>query len=408
MAGSIKKNMVVNTFGALVYLGCQWLMTVVVVRLSNDFADAGDLSLAMAVGNIFLPIALYKIRSFQVSDLSSEYSSRQYIGLRIVTIGFALLVCSVYALLTCPKSSFTMIMVYCLYKAIEAFVDVMHGIDQRAGEMKYCGYSMALRGVLSIAAFVLSLCLNCDLQVALFAMIVVSMPIAFLDVIWASRFDSVKPAFSAVNFVALGMRCLPAVVGVVLCALVTSFSRQYLALSLGNDVLGIYSSVCAPAAIIQACAYNVYSPLLGIFAKAYYDKSEALFRRMLIECLLAIAACAVVLLLVCAIFGDGLLFLIFGKSILPYTYLLYGAMISAILTSLIGLFADLLIVRRRIAWNLLGNAASFVAVVPITVFAVGAFEANGVSVAIAASYAIGCLAMLPAMLSGGERDNSSF
>jgi len=59
---SIKQNMMYNTFGSIVLLVCQWLTTVLVVRLSN-YENAGMLSLAMSVTNVFFGFASF-IRAF--------------------------------------------------------------------------------------------------------------------------------------------------------------------------------------------------------------------------------------------------------------------------------------------------------------------------------------------------------
>ena len=79
---SIKKNMAWNSIGSMFYLGCQWIITILVVRLSSDYTAAGTLALGMAIANIFNPIGYYKIRTLQVSDLSNAYSSCDYIGFR--------------------------------------------------------------------------------------------------------------------------------------------------------------------------------------------------------------------------------------------------------------------------------------------------------------------------------------
>ena len=42
---SVKQNMLWNTAGSMVYLVCQWLITVFVVRLSDGYDAAGVLSL---------------------------------------------------------------------------------------------------------------------------------------------------------------------------------------------------------------------------------------------------------------------------------------------------------------------------------------------------------------------------
>ena len=58
---SLKRGMVVNSIGSLTGLGCQWLITIVVVRLANGFDDAGLYSLAMSVYGIFGPLAQYRM-----------------------------------------------------------------------------------------------------------------------------------------------------------------------------------------------------------------------------------------------------------------------------------------------------------------------------------------------------------
>ena len=72
---SLKANMFWNSFGSIVYLGCQWLITILVVRLSTGYEDAGALALGMAVSNVFSPIGYFKVRTYQVSDVNNRFSS---------------------------------------------------------------------------------------------------------------------------------------------------------------------------------------------------------------------------------------------------------------------------------------------------------------------------------------------
>ena len=73
---SLKSNMIWNSIGSLTYFGCQWLITILVVRMSDSFEAAGTLSLAMSIANIFTPFALFRMRAYQVSDLSGELLPR--------------------------------------------------------------------------------------------------------------------------------------------------------------------------------------------------------------------------------------------------------------------------------------------------------------------------------------------
>ena len=55
-------NIFYNSFGTMFYYGCQWLTTLLVVRLA-DYADAGVYSIAMTFTAAFAILALYNTRS---------------------------------------------------------------------------------------------------------------------------------------------------------------------------------------------------------------------------------------------------------------------------------------------------------------------------------------------------------
>lgn len=79
---SVKANMLWNSLGSMTYLACQWLITIVVVRLSSGYEDAGLLSLAMSVVGIFGTFANYKMGTYQISDISRENTLGEYMGFR--------------------------------------------------------------------------------------------------------------------------------------------------------------------------------------------------------------------------------------------------------------------------------------------------------------------------------------
>ena len=72
---SIKANMLWNSIGSMTYLGCQWLVTIFVVRLSSGYDAAGLLSLAMAVVGIF-PAPSPTIKWGRIRSPTSSTSTR--------------------------------------------------------------------------------------------------------------------------------------------------------------------------------------------------------------------------------------------------------------------------------------------------------------------------------------------
>lgn len=391
---SIQKNMLWNTVGSLVFLGCQWLTTILVVRLSSGYDAAGSLAVAMAVSNIFAPIALYKVRSFQVSDIEGEFSSGEYIAFRVVSIAAALVISIPYMLLTCAPADYAVVIAYLLFRVGEVFIDVLHGVDQRSLRMDYCGKSMALRGVLFLVAFAVALAATNSLLVAVIAMALCTYPVVLLDWRWAAQFESLTPQVNVAHMASLAKQCFPAVVGMVCSYAVTTLARQYLGMVQGNEMLGIYASVCTPVLIIQAGASYMYAPLLGPFARAFTEGNFSRFTSLLGRVCLGIVGISVVGAVGFFFLGEPFLSLVFGPEIVPYTYLLYAALVCTSFTAFISFLNDLMIVMREMRGNMVGNVCALAATVPFTMVAVAWWGMNGVSIAISAAYAVGIAIML--------------
>lgn len=397
---SIQKNMLWNTAGSLVYLGCQWLTTVLVVRLSSTYQAAGSLAVAMAVSNIFAPIALYKIRSYQASDVHHEISSGEYIAFRFVTTGLALVITVPYMVLTCAPSDYAVVLAYLAFRCGEVFIDVLHGVDQQSMRMDFCGKSMALRGVLFLIAFSVGLAISDNLFVAIVAMAIATYPVIVLDMHWARRFDSVRPEFNEKALMRLARECFPTVIGMVSSYAVTTIARQYLGIVQGNEVLGIYASVCTPVLIIQAGASYMYAPLIGPFAEAFAGGDKNRFRNLLNRVTVAIASISVAGTIGFFLFGSWFLSMVFGAEIAEYSYLLYAALVCTSLTAYIAFLSDLLIVMREMRGNVVGNLAAFFAVLPLMVLCISLWGMNGVSIAISGAYLVGILVMLRFVFQG--------
>ena len=64
--------------GSLILVGSQWLISMVIVRLSG-YEDAGVFALAMSISNVFASFANYGMRSYQIADTKHIFSPIQYV-----------------------------------------------------------------------------------------------------------------------------------------------------------------------------------------------------------------------------------------------------------------------------------------------------------------------------------------
>ena len=169
---SLKSNLIWNSVGSFVYLFCQWLLTLLIVRFSKNFSDAGNFSLAISITNIFYNIACFNVRPYLVSDNTNEYSVDNYTTFRFVTIFLSIIMCAIYLLFfNYSVSQFVCIMLYMMLKVCEAIVDLLHAFEQRKSRMDIGGFSLLCRGIITVVIFTISFLLIHNLNISLVFMV---------------------------------------------------------------------------------------------------------------------------------------------------------------------------------------------------------------------------------------------
>ncbi len=378
------QNTLWNAAGCVFYLGCQWLTTVLVVRISQDYSASGNLAFAMAVGIIFASIALYKIRTFQVSDLHGEYSESEYATFRLVTILLGFCVCAVYLPITsqCSMSLIIPSAAYLLFKADESFSDVIYGIYQQNGRMDFIGVSQFARGVLSLGCFSVGLYLTKNLTCAILLMTLGCFLVTCLyDLRHARLFADIRPRFVAASLKGLAKTCFTAMVASLLANSIVSVVRQYFGIEFGSEQLGYYASVATPAVLIQVAASYLYSPLIGTLAQKL-EEGRAAFLRSFVKTLVLLLVVVGIFIGLLSFFGNTLLALAFGQSIADYAYLFPYVLIATASIGVLFYVNDVLIIKRCMRWMLVSNALALVCALVAAVALTHAIGMNGINFSI--------------------------
>ena len=391
---SLKKNIAWNSAGSIVRLGCNYLITIAVVRLSHGFDAAGALSLAMSVSNLVAPFADFRLRTVQVTDVRGEHSSGEYVGLRLLTSVLAFVVGVVYAFLTCSLDAVPAIVAYLVASLAANFIEGLHAIDQRHLRMDYIGRSYMMQGISNLALFSVVLWFSDSLVLACISMAVSTLAICFIyDMPRASGFESIKPVIDLRSAARTLATLLPLVIAQVCSSAVLTVPKQYLAASVSTAALGIYSSVASPAAIVQMGASYIYSPLMGEFAQRFKDdKASAL--KLFGRTIQGIVGITVVFSVLILLFGEWVLGLLYGQEIVEYSYLLGPAVLCTFVTAFAWFMNDLLLSLRDYKASFLGNVVATVVSLAVTIPVVDLFGMNGVSWVGVGSYLMAVLSLV--------------
>ena len=162
-----KRDIIWNMAGSFLYAFASMVLSIAVVQIAGE--DAGGIfTFAFTTfGQHMFMMAYFGIRPFQITDTGGKYSFGDYLGLRLLTCGAAVLTGMGYVFLndySFEKAAVVFLMV--VYKVIDALADAYEAEFQRGGRLYLTGKSNAFRTILSVGVFLASLEYTKDLAAA--------------------------------------------------------------------------------------------------------------------------------------------------------------------------------------------------------------------------------------------------
>lgn len=394
--GKIRKNIIYNTIGTVIYLFSQWIMTIIIVKISG-FDSAGNLALAITSTTTFSTISLYGMRQFQVSDYRGKYTDKIYISSRIFTCMLSMISLGIYILL----NNYTInqkitIIIYMIFKISEAIIDVYHGIDQKAWRFDIICNSYIIRGLGTLITFTLIICITNNLSLSIIGIIIVTIiEIIIYDIPKTNKLKENKSREINIKKIKeLLIECLPLVLVLFASTIYNLIPRNNLLLKYGEETLGIYASIATPTLIIQVLASVIYNPIIPIFAKYDNENNKNEYKKLLIKSTMIIVIFAFIAIVGTRFWGNRILLLLFGASILPYTGLLISVVWCTILTAFSWLLIGILTATRKIKEVLYSSIIGTIVCIAINKEMINKYKSDGVSYTIIISISIQIIIMI--------------
>ena len=261
MNGQLRKNLIFNTAGSLLFYICQASMNLLVTALSGAAAN-GLLATAMTIANVGLSFASYGMRTFQVSDLRGKYADRTYLASRFVTVATAWLACMAFAFFNAYSAQQRwVIFVYTGYRLVESISDVWHGFLQKAERMDIVGISFGIRGLVTALSVSGGLWLTHNLVFTLGLLFLLNLGyVLAVDLPLALRRADLGRRGGAGLF-SLLWECLPLAVYASLNTSISSVPRYFCERILGEVQLNYFANVFLPVMLLQVAAVSAMTPL---------------------------------------------------------------------------------------------------------------------------------------------------
>ena len=148
---------------------------------------------------------------------------------------------------------------------------------------------------------------------------------------------------------------------------------------MGQDLLGIYSTVASPTVIVQLLASVVFSPFLPLFAKAYNSGNKKLFSQYIKKIVVCIIIGFIFVNIATILFGKWGLQILYNSDIASHYELLLPLVWCTFFAAAVWLFAGTLISIRAIKPLVCGMTVAFSINYVLSDLLVTSFGLNGAS-----------------------------
>lgn len=394
MNNQLKTNIIYNSLGNIIFLAFQWLTTILVVRFSG-YKEAGILSLSMSFANSLYALASFGMRGYQASDTEYLYNNKTYIKSRVITCILSTIFFSLFVLLN-DYHIYTKlcIIVYLVFKSVEAFDDIYYGALQREWNMKQTGISYMIHGVTMIISFIVGLKIFNSLLVSFIIMLITSL----LSTIFYDRksFNKYcKRDLEKTNSLkSLLIICLPLVCYAFLFNNIQVYPKYMLERITSEEILGIYSSIASPVLLIQVVAGFLFNPLLNVFKEKIDNKDKIGYKKLINKVYLLIFILGILGVTYIFLLGDFSLKILFGNNILKYSNLLYSTLVVALLLAIMSFNNMLLTISRKFKTLIIQNGISLILSFIMSKYFIIKFGIYGINIVLIISLILGIVICL--------------
>lgn len=338
-----------NLTGTFIYLFCQWLMLIIVIRIAGYFIS-GEYSLVITFTNIFGFLSMYNIRSLQLSDTECHFSPQQYSAAYIITSSAAV-VCFFIALPFCGYSINVNIcsIAFIFYKLCEAFTAYIFTYMQLNNKYSNIMISFIFKGIFPLAGFSLTLYVTNSLFYSIIIMLILYFFIlSFYDLRIIKKYFPIGIKINGVKQILI--KCFPLMLSSLFTPVMLFILRHTIEYIFGTTELGLFSPFTMVIVILSALTGAVVIVLIPAISKSYLENNKKMLLKMIITMIFGLVFFTIISIIVSIFFGDFIFEIIFGIEVLSYMYLLIPVILAGSLMAVSLIFSTFLIaIKKRIS-----------------------------------------------------------
>jgi len=325
-----------NMIGSACYSISSIFFLMIVTRVCGA-EEGGFFSLSYATAQLLLTVGRYGMRTYQATDLRSQYSFYEYIASRALSVSVMLFIGIVYSIFAFDGKYIAISIFVTGMKAIDAVEDVYHGRLQQTYHVEQMGKSQTIRNVYTTVCFAAALILSHNLLLTLIITVCSSLALCILINQYAIKryavSDEHEKRLSYEAVFGLIKSCSGIFVGTFLSLLLYNIPKYAMSGVLDVEYQTYYSVLFMPSFVVTLLCEFVFKPTITSIADLWFKKKITQFKKTVLISLGIIILSSVLVILAGHIIGRRLLEILYGVDLAPYKLhfiiLLVGGGVSA-------------------------------------------------------------------------------
>lgn len=323
------RNFIWNTMGSVLASFNSLFFLIIVTRI-NGLENAGIFSICVTTATLLYIFAIYSGRNCHVTDIENKIKDKDYIVGRVFTCLGMLVITTLYILISNYNFYQIQILVFlCLWKALEAFIDVFYGILQKNEKLYIVGQSLVLKSVLAIVLFALvdyfthNLVLSC----AMLSLVSILVFILF-ELPKVKNLISKGEKAKKTNILKIYKDEFFLFASAFLTMYLLNAPKYAIETYLNNEIQGIFGIILMPASILPLFAQLMISPMMNELTKNYKEKKYLSMKKTQNKLILYILGFGVFAIAIAYILGIPVLNFIYKVDLEDYQLQLIGILLA--------------------------------------------------------------------------------
>lgn len=329
---TLRRNFSWTFIGNAFYAASQWGMLVVIAKIGSP-EMLGQFTLGLAITAPVMLFTNLHLRSVQATDARHQYIFGDYLGLRLISTGLALLM---IALITLSAGyhwqTSLVILLIGMAKAFESISDVFYGLIQQYERMDHIAISLMIKGSLSLLLLGLGVYISGNLLWGVAGLVVAWGMVLFIYDIGSGALilnQTPQARWHLRTLIKLVSLSIPLGFVMMLISLNTNIPRYFIEQSLGERELGIFAAL-AYLMVVGGMVVNALGESASPKLAKYYAVGDCMAFCQLLFKLVGIAAIlGLTVVLIAIVAGRQILTLLYRPEYAEQIDLFVWLMVAA-------------------------------------------------------------------------------